>query len=61
MSRVKSKQKYLYRAVDEQGNTLGFLLTAQDALAAKRFFPKTLKSFYNQTHKLLLWIRILLN
>ncbi|WP_158260497.1 hypothetical protein [Chlorogloea sp. CCALA 695] len=51
----------MYRAVDEQGNTLGFLLTAQDALAAKRFFPKTLKSFYNQTHKLLLWIRILLN
>ncbi len=33
---VKGKQKYLYRAVDSQGNTLDFLLTARDALAAKR-------------------------
>ncbi len=41
---VKGKQKYLYRAVDSQGNTLDFLLTAnRDAKPAKRFFRKTLK------------------
>ena len=34
---VEGKQKYLYRAVDSEGNTLDFLLTAKrDALAAKR-------------------------
>ena len=33
---VKGKQKYLYRAVDFQGNTLDFLLTAKrGAKAAK--------------------------
>jgi transposase-like protein len=32
---------YLYRAVDSQGNTLEFLLSAtRDAQAAKRFFSK---------------------
>ncbi len=47
---VKGKQKYLYRAVDSQGNTLDFLLTAkQDAKAAKRFFRKTLKALHTQT------------
>ena len=44
---VKGKQKYLYRAVDSQGNTLDFLLTAKrDALAAKRFLRKTLKAVH---------------
>ncbi len=44
---VKGKQKYLYRAVDSVGNTLDFLLTAKrDALAAKRFFRKTLKALH---------------
>ncbi len=44
ISWCKGKQKYLYRAVDSQGNTLNFLLTAnQDAKAAKRFFRKTLR------------------
>lgn len=46
---VKGKQKYLYRAVDSQGNTLDFLLTAKrDAKAAKRFFRKTLKAMHTQ-------------
>lgn len=46
---VKGKQKYLYRAVDSQGNTLDFLLSAkQDAKAAKRFFRKTLKALHTQ-------------
>ena len=45
--KVKGKDKYLYRAVDSQGNTLEFLLTAKrDALAAKRFFRKTLKALH---------------
>ena len=51
---VKGKQKYLYRAVDSQGNTLDFLLTAKrDALAAKRFFRKTLKALHPQTPRVI--------
>jgi len=43
--KVKGKDKYLYRAVDSDGNTLDFLLTAKrDAAAAKRFFCKTLQA-----------------
>jgi IS6 family transposase len=41
--KVKKEWMYLYRAVDSQGNTLEFLLSAtRDAEAAKRFFSKTL-------------------
>src|SRR5213080_4965154 len=41
--KVKKVWMYLYRAVDSQGNTLEFLLSAsRDAQAAKRFFVKTL-------------------
>ena len=51
---VKGKQKYLYRAVDSQGNTLDFLLTAKrDALAAKRFFRKTLKAIHTSTPRVI--------
>lgn len=47
--KVKGEDKYLYRAVDSQGNTLDFLLTAKrDALAAKRFFRKTLQATHTQ-------------
>ena len=50
---VKGKQKYLYRAVDSQGNTLDFLLTAKrDALVAKCFFRMMLKAIPTQTHEL---------
>lgn len=52
--KVKGKDKYLYRAVDSQGNTLDFLLTAKrDALAAKRFFRKTLKAIHTQTPRVI--------
>ncbi len=51
---VKGKQKYLYRAVDSQGNTLDFLLSAKrDAGAAKRFFRKTLKAMHTQTPRVI--------
>jgi putative transposase len=39
--RVNGAWKYLYRAVDKQGQTVDFLLTAKrDAAAARRFFEK---------------------
>ena len=47
--KVKGKDKYLERAVDSDGNTLDFLLTAErDAQAAKRFFRKALQAFHTQ-------------
>jgi len=43
--KVRKTSMYLYRAVDSQGNTLEFLLSAtRDAEAAKRFFLKALRS-----------------
>ena len=46
---VKGEWKYLYRAVDSQGNTLDFLLSAKrNARAAERFFRKALKASHNQ-------------
>ena len=43
--KVKKVWMYLYRAIDSQGNTLEFLLSAtRDAEAAKRFFVKALHS-----------------
>ena len=42
--KVKGVWKYLYRAVDKQGKTVDFLLTAQrDKAAAMRFFEKAMK------------------
>lgn len=42
--RVNGAWKYLYRAVDKQGKTIDFLLTAKrDAAAAKRFFEKAIR------------------
>jgi transposase, IS6 family len=41
--KIKKVWMYLYRAVDSEGNTLEFLLSAtRDAEAAKRFFVKAL-------------------
>ena len=46
--KVKKQWKYLYRAVDSQGNTIDFLLRVKrDAGAAKRFFIKALKANQN--------------
>ncbi len=47
--RVKSEWKYLYRAVDSNGDTIDFMLSAKrDQKAAKRFFKKALNSNHNQ-------------
>ncbi len=41
--KAKGIWTYLYRAVDNLGQTIDFLLSAQrDAASAKQFFPKTL-------------------
>src|SRR5947209_9306160 len=45
---------YLYRAMDSQGNTLEFLLSAsRDAEAAKRFFQRTLKAVHTVTPRVI--------
>jgi putative transposase len=41
---VEGVWKYLYRAVDKEGKTVDFLLTAhRDMTAAKRFFEKVMR------------------
>ncbi|QTL39217.1 IS6 family transposase [Xenorhabdus budapestensis] len=42
--KIKGQWKYLYRAVDTDGQTIDFLLTARrDATAARRFFRKAIR------------------
>jgi len=42
--KVKGVWKYLYRAVDKEGKTVDFLLTAhRDIAAARRFFDKAMR------------------
>lgn len=42
--KVRDAWKYLYRAADEEGKSVGFLLTADhDTAAAKRFFDKAIR------------------
>jgi len=46
--KVKGKWKYLYRAIDNDGNTLDFMLSARrNGQAAKRFFEKVLKNSHS--------------
>ncbi len=43
--KIRGEWKYLYRAVDRQGNTIDFLLTAgRDKKAALRFLNKAIGS-----------------
>ncbi len=43
--KVGTNCKYLYRAVDKQGNTIEFMLSAKrDVSAAKRFFKKMMRA-----------------
>ena len=54
--KVKGVWKYLYRAVDKQGKTVDFLLTAKrDIAAAKRFFDKAMAA--NGSPSKLRWTR----
>ena len=42
--KVNGQWKYFYRAVDKDGNTIDYLLTAtRDMKTAKRFFTKAIK------------------
>jgi transposase-like protein len=48
-TKIKGVWKYLYRAVDSEGNTLDFMLSAtRDGKAAARFFRKVLKAQHTQ-------------
>jgi transposase, IS6 family len=52
--KVKGKWKYLYRAIDSQGNTLDFMLSAKrDAKAAKRFLKKVLRGKHVSTPRVI--------
>ncbi|MBW4422303.1 MAG: IS6 family transposase [Myxacorys californica WJT36-NPBG1] len=46
---IRGEWKYLYRAVDSEGNTLDFMLSAKrDGKAAARFFRKVLRAKHTQ-------------
>ena len=47
--KVKGEYKYFYRAIDSDGNTIDFMLSAKrNKKAAKRFLKKALGSKHNQ-------------
>jgi len=47
--KVNGEWKYLYRAVDSEGNTLDFMLSAKrNTQAAVRFFRKALQAVHTQ-------------
>jgi transposase-like protein len=51
---VKGAWKYLYRAVDSEGNTLDFMLSAkQDGKAAARFSRKVLRAKHTQSPRVI--------
>lgn len=51
---IKGEWKYLYRAVDSEGNPLDFLLSAKrDGKTAARFFRKVLKAKHTQTPRVI--------
>jgi transposase, IS6 family len=52
--KIKGLWKYLYCAVDSQGNTLDFMLSAKrNSKAAARFFRKVLKGQYTQSPRVI--------
>jgi transposase-like protein len=55
ISRVFGEWKYLYRAVDSQGNTLDNMIERQKGCtcASERFFRKVLKAEHNQTPRVI--------
>ena len=52
--KVKGEWKYLYRAIDREGNSIDFLLTAKrDTKAAKRFLQKALRQKHSSTPRVI--------
>ncbi|WP_242043492.1 IS6 family transposase [Leptolyngbya sp. FACHB-671] len=52
--KIKGKWKYLYLAVDSEGNALDFMLSAKrDGKAAARFFRKVLKAQHTMTPRVI--------
>ena len=52
--KVNGESKYLYRAIDSNGQTIDFLLTAKrDAVAAKRFLTKALNHGHSDVVKVI--------
>ena len=52
--KVKGAWKYLYRAVDSEGYTLDFMLSAKrDGKAVARFFRKVLRAQHTQTPRVI--------
>jgi transposase, IS6 family len=52
--KIKKQWYYLYRAVDSEGHTLDFLLSAtRDAQAAERFFRKALQAQHTATPRII--------
>ena len=52
--KVKGKWKFLYRAVNSDGNTIDFMLSAKrDRKAAKKFFRKVLGSNHNKMARMI--------
>ena len=52
--KIKGVWKYLYRAVDSEGNTLDFMLSAKrDGKAVARFFRKVLKAQHTKTPRVI--------
>ena len=52
--KVNGESKYLYRAIDSNGQTIDFLLTAKrDAVAAKRFLTKALNHEHSDVVKVI--------
>ena len=53
--KVKGEWEYLYRAVDSDGNTIDFMLSAKrNRTAAKRFLKKALSSNHNQMPRVII-------
>jgi transposase, IS6 family len=52
--KIKKQWHYLYRAVDSQGQTLDFMLSAtRDADAAERFFRQVLRALHRRTPRVI--------
>jgi len=52
--KMKKPRYYLYRAVDSEGNTIDFLLSAtRDAKAAERFFRKVFRACHTATPRVI--------